>query len=241
MGFQDPLTVRPEDIEDGTLNPGVVIEGNLFRTAATGQRWEIDSPAFQNEMRGYTDDPNELGPGIFAVGPTELVLTSPDMGAGTSSVEVFADETANAVYLTGTNGVVLRDNLGAGVRMNNARLSHIGDEAWTAVLAAGAGDGRFLNSWVNFGGGTYQDAAYMLGPDGFVELRGFVKSGTAVNATIFNLPVGYRPVTRAHTQPSVANEAFCRIFVSPSTGAVSALTGGSTVYTSLYGIRFPVF
>ena len=66
------------------------------------------------------------------------------------------------------------------------------DTGWTSVLAAGAGDGRFTNSWVNYGSG-YETARYRkIGNQVFIE--GLVANGTA-GSSVFTLPVGYRPLT----------------------------------------------
>lgn len=46
------------------------------------------------------------------------------------------------------------------------------------------------NSWVNYGGSA-ASCGYTL-HNGFVKLRGSIKDGT-INATVFNLPSGYRP------------------------------------------------
>jgi|SRR5947208_9779701 len=50
------------------------------------------------------------------------------------------------------------------------------------------------NGWVPYGAG-YNDPAYTLMDDGWVQLRGLVKNGT-LPAAIFTLPVGYRPPSR---------------------------------------------
>ena len=48
-----------------------------------------------------------------------------------------------------------------------------------------------LNGWVNNSSSEYP-VSYMKDSLGFVHIRGTVKDGTP-NATIFTLPVGYRP------------------------------------------------
>ena len=52
----------------------------------------------------------------------------------------------------------------------------------------------FTNSWVNFGASpTYELAGYALDNDGYVHLKGLIKTG-ATATSAFTLPVGYRPV-----------------------------------------------
>jgi len=87
------------------------------------------------------------------------------------------------------------------------------------------------NSWVAFDTRT---AKYMRDAQGSVRLKGVLKSGT-VGATIFTLPVGYRP---AETQlfPCVSNGAFGYITIT-SAGAV-ACTVGDNASLFLDGITF---
>jgi hypothetical protein len=49
----------------------------------------------------------------------------------------------------------------------------------------------FQNGWTNYGS-PYAPAAYTITEDGWVHLRGLVRSGTP-GAAVFTLPVGYRP------------------------------------------------
>lgn len=61
----------------------------------------------------------------------------------------------------------------------------ITQDAWT--------DATLGNSWVNFGSG-YANGGYRLDKEGYVHLRGAIKSGTTTDATLlFTLPVGSRP------------------------------------------------
>lgn len=62
------------------------------------------------------------------------------------------------------------------------KMSRSGEE-WTAV--------SFTNSWVNYGS-SYAPAAYRKDAQGFVHLRGLIKSGTLGSAA-FTLPAGFRP------------------------------------------------
>lgn len=83
MGFRNPINgVPPSSIDGDLIAPDSIgtehlvadaitakhtITGALIRTAASGQRWEMDStPA--NEIRAYSDDPDETAHGNLAVG-----------------------------------------------------------------------------------------------------------------------------------------------------------------------------
>lgn len=114
------------------------------------------------------------------------------------------------------------------------RLPQMGGdlEAWH-VVGSGGGEPAFLNSWVNFGS-DHAVAAFYKQPNGWVRLKGLVKSGSS---TIFTLPVGYRPPFDA-VFTSVSNGTECMIRVDTS-GNVSKPIGGSNVYVSLADVTFP--
>ena len=114
-----------------------------------------------------------------------------------------------------TTAKILDDNVTA------AKIEE--QEAWINVT--------YTNSWVDYDT-TYGGAQYMKDSLGFVHIRGLVKNGSAANAAIFTLPVGYRP-NKQCLFASVANAALCRIDVS-AVGVVNAASGGSTAWTSLY-------
>ena len=88
-----------------------------------------------------------------------------------------------------------------------------------------------LNGWTTMA----QPVSYMKDQLGFVRLRGRVTGGTT-NATIFNLPVGFRPVdTRYFGQASA--DVFAVGMVT-SVGGVSKPVGGTNTYMSLDGMAF---
>lgn len=99
----------------------------------------------------------------------------------------------------------------------------------------GAGNNpAYQNSWVAYGGTTYYGAYFMLDAQGFVHLRGLVKSGT-LNATIFTLPEGFRPAYR-HLFPVQCNNQIARLDTEPD-GEVKCYSA-SNAYVSLNGIKF---
>lgn len=98
-----------------------------------------------------------------------------------------------------------------------------------------------INGWANYGpntGGWYTPAGYWKDNDGVVHLRGFIQGGSAFNANMFVLPVGYRPPKNMmwYAGSALATQQ-CRVDVQ-SDGVVRCNTGGSTTWTSLDGINF---
>lgn len=112
--------------------------------------------------------------------------------------------------------------------------SPAGAEALTVVGSGGSAP-AFANSWVNVAGGT--EAAAFYKDRGRVFLAGRVKSGT-VGATIFTLPVGYRPTGSELVFPVIANGAAGELRVQ-SGGAVY-LRVGSNVDVDLTPATFRV-
>lgn len=112
----------------------------------------------------------------------------------------------------------------------------------TPIMQRGiAPTGQFLapdlvNSWADYGGG-YAAAGYRMSPGSAVELRGLVKGGTvSYAATVFTLPVGYRPKERLLFATTAGGDAHGRVDVT-SDGAVIAAAGPNSWF-SLNGIRF---
>lgn len=106
-------------------------------------------------------------------------------------------------------------------------------EPWHVIGAAG--EPAFQNSWVWFGAPKTVPAFYKQN-DGWVRLKGLVKSGTTT-ATIFTLPAGYRPPFEVYASVT-SNNIGGRIRITTA-GAVSMTNGGSNVYVQLDGITFP--
>lgn len=92
----------------------------------------------------------------------------------------------------------------------------------------------FSNSWVNYGG-AYANAAYYKDQNGFVYLRGLIKSGTNAQ-TAFTLPAGYRP-SGTNFLVSNSNGNFGSINVL-SDGSVQPSGTGSGTWFSFEGVRF---
>ena len=105
-----------------------------------------------------------------------------------------------------------------------------------------AGEPAFQNSWVNYNG--WGDCAFRKMADGMVLLKGLIKSGNT-GATIFTLPVGYRPSPSPtgplsaednHIFAVIANAGMGRVDVYAD-GKVNA-NGLNNTWVSLNSIRF---
>jgi len=87
-----------------------------------------------------------------------------------------------------------------------------------------------LNGWVNFGG-TSSDTKYMKDSQGFVHIKGFVKSGT-LGTTLFTLPTGYRPdaVLPIATVANDGNTVIAHVDIEAN-GNVISQSGGNTWFS----------
>lgn len=114
---------------------------------------------------------------------------------------------------------------------NNVKRS---GEAWT--------EPTLTNSWVNYGGG-WANAAYRKDAQGYVHLRGLIKSGT-LGSSAFLLPAGFRPAythmvlghSNVNSTWSIANEG--RIDITSSGSVVPHPTECTNTWVSLDGIIF---
>lgn len=102
------------------------------------------------------------------------------------------------------------------------------DSAWIAPT--------FTNSWVNYNA-TFNQAGYRKDAFGWVILRGLVRSGTA-NASIFTLPVGYRPEYQELISIQ-SNDTEARLDIA-TTGTITP-SGASNAWVSLDNIRFKAY
>lgn len=112
--------------------------------------------------------------------------------------------------------------------------------AWVAYRPP-RGDGwhavTFQNGWTNYGQG-WPSAAYTLTDDGWVRLRGMVRSG-ALDKAVFTLPVGYRPPVRHLLAATTSPDAHARVDVLAN-GEVIPLTANAA-WLSLDGIAFATY
>jgi hypothetical protein len=97
-----------------------------------------------------------------------------------------------------------------------------------------SGEVVFANSWVN-GGAPYAAAAYTKTEDGWVRLRGAVKTGT-IGQAAFTLPPGVRPASTSR-HAVVSNSVFGIVDIDKS-GNVIPQSPSSNALVSLDGIQF---
>ncbi|HEY9418127.1 MAG TPA: hypothetical protein VIQ30_25485 [Pseudonocardia sp.] len=143
--------ITETDISDGAISTpklsadaidGMTITGAVLRTAAAGQRVEIDSPIAANEIRFYTADASEIAPGTIQATTAEVTLTSPSLGGGQSFVEIRGTETDNQVLITAGDGIILRGDDSASVNQFWAMPSGVvmsAENAAHEVIASAAG------------------------------------------------------------------------------------------------------
>lgn len=93
-----------------------------------------------------------------------------------------------------------------------------------------------VSSWVHWGAPHAVPSFYKQN-DGWVRLKGVLKNGSSATATMFTLPVGYRPPFTVYATVFSANvTGYIRITTA---GVVSMPAGGGTGSVSLDGITFP--
>lgn len=97
-----------------------------------------------------------------------------------------------------------------------------------------AGEPAYQNSWVDYSVGFF-GAGFRIDAAGTVHLRGLIKSGT-VNATVFTLPVGYRP-DKELIMDAESNNAQGEVRIQ-TTGNVDVESPSSNAWVSLEGITF---
>lgn len=133
---------------------------------------------------------------------------------------------------------------------NNITISNGTSNAWCALGGRCWGSDKtkgwitptLSNGWTAFtSGGIETTAAYMIDSRGFVHLRGNIMGGT-VAATIFTLPVGFRPPSSrlflVASQNSSNQAAYGRVDVYVD-GQVYVVNANNTCL-SLDGIYFPI-
>lgn len=115
-------------------------------------------------------------------------------------------------------------------------LSKAGGSASPLVWIEVLGGIGFQNSWANFGP-PYETAGYSISSgDKIVRLKGLIAGGT-LTATVFTLPVGFRPA-KNRLFSSTANGA-AGVLVIDTAGVVTP-EGASNAYFSLEDIAFSV-
>jgi hypothetical protein len=99
---------------------------------------------------------------------------------------------------------------------------------YTPVTTFGAG-------WVNGYGAPYAPVGFRINPDGHVIIRGTAHGNPAT--AVFTLPVGYRPAESQYFSAWTTGDIIRRVLIT-SNGAVSVLSGSTTMDVDLSGIQF---
>jgi len=133
------------------------------------------------------------------------------------------------------NNNVSVNNLSADIFIATSRLT---SAQYPWIYVGNAGAPAFQNSWTNFLL-TTSPLCFYKDPQGFVQIRGFIKDGT-IPAAVFTLPTGYRPPYDFFApifSSSGASQVLGYISISSSTGNVK-VEGGNNAQVSLDGIVF---
>ena len=111
----------------------------------------------------------------------------------------------------------------AAATFDTNKIHHDGDEeAWIAPT--------LLNGWVDFAAG-WTTAGYRKSANGDIHIRLMIKNGT-LGATVFILPVGYRPLANRMFSGNGNGGTSVRWDIA-ATGDVVMSTGGAAVFSSL--------
>lgn len=117
----------------------------------------------------------------------------------------------------------------AEINANFASLT-TGDTSWVAPT--------FTNNWVNYDS-TYNQCGYYKDSLGWVHLRGLVKNGTD-GASIFTLPVGYRPQYR-ELLAGASEEHYGRIDVPTDGTVIPNMNTTAPGWVCLDGLLFKAY
>lgn len=219
---------------DAAAITGKTITGGLFRTAPSGGRVEIDSTTWTKQVRFYTGNAGETAPGIVEARTFDMLISEPNIGyADVAEIRLYHNLANSRVEVISTefawlNSPVITTDFTQD--LTNKTIRAAGHTAWTNLT--------LVNSWTDFASGHPVPGA-ILGADGFVTLRGMVRSGTTATATIATLPAGIRP-PYTWSAAAISNEVGCRVNIT-SAGVISASGTVSTVWINLSGVRFSTF
>lgn len=199
-----------------------------FGTGPTGNkasltRWDANAGAWlSTAVTGTT----HIGSGVLPLTFTPGVATSIDAN-GFMHLLVFAEPSdGTTASVINTDFVEVKVDLDTSLKKNLAPV-------WV--------DAVLQNGWVEFEAG--QKPQYSLGSDGFVTLKGAVKSGTFGSSTpAYYLPSGMRPPRTVYLFATGVVGNVYRVIIN-STGNVyieQSVGSNGNAFVSLDGIRFPI-
>jgi len=122
------------------------------------------------------------------------------------------------------------------INVINANFKEVADKKYATTIMEDWIAPSFENSWVDYNVTTHNQCMYMKDSLGVVFIKGLAKNGSSATATIFTLPVGYRPLERT-ILTTFSNGAAARLNIEP-TGEVAGSTGASTAWLGIDGISF---
>lgn len=153
----------------------------------------------------------------------DVVTTAKIAPLNVTSAELAADSVTTTKILAAN---VTDAKLAVATQTKLTAISATADSSWTEPALS--------NSWVTYDAASFPTLAYRMDGYGYVHFKGLIKNGT-LNATVFTLPVGYRPSKQLHIA-TVAGGAFANIAILPS-GVVHCQVG-STGWYSFDGLSF---
>jgi hypothetical protein len=230
------------NLETYTLNStlgGVAVPPSTVSptTNAGNKRWELVKGVYKDSLSLY-DGTN--------IGLVQLV---------TNILELYSNKVSGVVRVSvidaGGNKETAADFTGGGA----ARLYYDNVVKFSTTSAGGTLTGDltvtgsvtpvapvwidvtvFTNSWVNYGGDT-NNAGYYKDTEGWVYLRGTIKTGT-VDLAAFALPLGYRSVRAHQFIVSSGSATGVGVVEVANTGVVMPKTFSNNSWVSLDNIRF---
>jgi hypothetical protein len=194
------------------------------------------STAFANTIRMFTGNADETSPAEIAVVSADansgyIQIGAPDL-AGDTETPPYLQLTSRIV---GSNHAILDAD---DIYLQTPSQLFTFDQfltigsGWRTVGAVG--QPAFTNSWTGIGS---RSPRFKLYPDGDVQIEGSFANGTAANAAIFTLPVGYRPPATLASGDAVTSAGGSVRVVVTSAGVVNFSNGGSTAQTDVL-LRF---
>lgn len=217
---------------DQTVEPGFVVRVAEGQRSSTPQPPSVTNPLHlklaQVQIPAGTGTPTltDLRQFTAALGGILPVRGSTDLPfAGPDSMFIYRLDTQELQVRKGGSWVTYRPPRGSVDTWHPATL---------------------LNGWANLGtyyGVVYAPAAYTITEDGWVRLRGMIKSGDTTK-TILTLPLGYRPIFAHIFSVKIAGKIPASLAIHTDGNVLgNSVNDGvvSTTWTSLDGVCFPTY
>lgn len=248
MTFEDPILAGEVLIRDSIQSEGFVAGSTGWKISRNGNA-EFNDATMRGEL--LVGDLNTNGLLISAGGGAPSIdwyaggnyQQTTSYNVGEDSVQTVTNGGGITTFQRNNEFVFRRDFSGTGVLFDRTTgyFMYFSDDS--TYVEEGWENLTLNNGWTNFGGPNEANGQYMIGPDGFVHLRGALAPGTTANGTTFaTLPVGVRP-TKIHRYICAeygSGVALRHVRVSPDgTLAVWNAAGGGTGIM-LDNIIFPI-